>query len=235
MAVPTITVNGRLGRDPQSGTSQSGRTYVRVFVISSSRRLNRQTNQWEDGDSFAIGGVAFDDPQRGTTFATNIAQSLHKGDAVIMTGRIRENRNPNAPEGTPPSVEMMIDDIAPSLRYATAQVIRNQRGDGQGGGYQGGYNGGQGGSGYNGGNSGYQGGNGYNGGYSGGANYQSAPAAPAQRPAAAAPAPSQPQQSAESVWGDSANSGGFGAYGSSFGGDSENSDFGGGSSDDPAF
>ena len=230
MAVPTITVNGRLGTDPVLATSASGRTYVRVFVISSSRRLNRQTNQWEDGDRFAIGGVAFDDPQRGGTFASNIAQSLHKGDAVIMTGRIRDHENPNAPQGSPRQVELMIDDIAPSLRYATAQVVRNPRGDGQGfGNGQGGYNGGNSG-GYQGGYSGGQG----NGGYSGGANRQ---AAPAQAPAQQAPARQQPaapaQTPAESVWGDSPAPGGFGDYGSNadFGG---SSDFGG-DSDDPAF
>lgn len=224
MAVPTITVNGRLGTDPVLATSASGRTYVRVFVISSSRRLNRQTNQWEDGDRFAIGGVAFDDPQRGNTFATNIGQSLHKGDAVIMTGRIRDHENPNAPQGSPRQVELMIDDIAPSLRYATAQVVRNPRSGGQGG--------------YNGGNSGgYQGGySGGQGGYNGGVNYQPAPVqqqAPAQQ-APAAPAQQQPAAAPEAVWGDSSTSGGFGAYGSSadFGG---SSDFGGDDGDDPAF
>lgn len=126
MSVPTITVHGRLGRDPQLRTSKSGRTYVDVFVIASARRFNKQSNQWEDGDRFAIGAVAFDDPQHNNTFATNIARSVHKGDAVIVTGRLRQNPNPNAPQGTPIPLQMLLDDIAPSLRRATATVVRDQ-------------------------------------------------------------------------------------------------------------
>lgn len=177
MAVPTITIIGNLGTDPELRTGASGNAYVRVFVIASSRQRNRQTGEWEDGDHVAIGGVAFGD------LAQHISQSLSKGMRVIVQGRLRESRpNPTQPDARG-SIELLIDDMGPALSNATAQVTKvtggfagnpNNRGgfagapsnDGFGGGYQGGAAA-----------------------YTGGAGYQqpaqpSAPAAPMAAPAA---------------------------------------------------
>lgn len=158
MAVPTITVVGNLGTDPELRTSASGNAWVRIFVIASSRQRNRQTNEWEDGDHMAVGGVAFGE------LAQHISQSLAKGMRVIVQGRLREGRpNPNQPDARG-AMELLIDEIGPALSNATAQVTKVAP--------QGGFAGNRG---------GFAGNAGSNGGYQGGAGY--AAAAPAAAPA----------------------------------------------------
>ena len=220
MPVPQITLIGRLGTDPQLRTSANGNPYVRLFVIASTSTRNRETGAWEDGDQAALPCFAFGD------MATNISQSLGKGMEIIAQGRLREGRpNPNQPESRG-SLELLIDNIGPSLRRATAQVSR-QSSSGNGG-----FSGNNGG--FGGGNGGYQGGAGYSGGagYQGNGGYQGGASAPMNAaPAQAAPAQAAP---ASDPWGSSDNSGSsFGSFGASqsFGGSSEF----GGDSDEPEF
>lgn len=122
MSVPAITVIGNLGTDPELRRSANGNDWVRLFIIASSRQRNRQTNEWEDGDHMAIGGVAFGD------LARHIGQSLSKGMRVIVQGRLREGRpNPNQPDARG-AMELLIDDIGPALSNATAHVTKQTSG-----------------------------------------------------------------------------------------------------------
>lgn len=212
MAVPTVTIIGNLGTDPELRTSANGTAYVRVFIIASSRQRNRQTGEWEDGDHMAIGGVAFGD------LAQHISQSLAKGMRVIVQGRMREGRPmPNQPDARG-AMELLIDDMGPALSNATAQVTKVTGGF-AGGSRNGGFSGGNAGFGANngfGGNGGYSGGVGYSGGagYTGGAS-------------AASAAPAAPAGQGVDPWSSSESAGSsFGSFGASeFGGSSEEPEF----------
>jgi single-strand DNA-binding protein len=218
-----ITVVGNLTRDPELRTIGSGSTVVNFTIAASTRQYNRNTNQWEDGDTLFMNCSAWDSAR--TTLASNIASSLSKGTRVIAQGRLTQ-RSYQAQDGTQRTVvELRVDEIGPSLSRATAQVTR-QASSGQGG-FQGrsngGYQGGQSnaGSGYGGGNQGGQPNGGYQpnqGGYQGGAGYSQQPA------------PSNSAAPAADPWGNagSSDSGSFGTFGSS-------SDFGGGDDSDPEF
>lgn len=214
MAVPTITIVGNLGMDPELRTSANGTVYARVFVIASSRKRDNQTGEWKDGDTLAIGGVVFGN------MAQNVASSLAKGMRVIVQGRLRNsNKAPQDQSGSRGPADLLIEEIGPALSNATAQVTRQSSGSGFSGGNRGGFAGNSGNAGNGGfaGNGGYQGGAGYSGGYTGGASV-----APAAQQAPAAPAADPWGTSSSSQSGSS-----FGSFGSSddFGGDSEEPEF----------
>ncbi|NEG70270.1 single-stranded DNA-binding protein [Bifidobacterium choloepi] len=167
-----ITVVGNLTADPELRTTGSGSTLASFTIASTPRSFNRNTNQWEDGQALFLRCTAWRD------LAEHCAKSLSKGMRVIAQGRLQQ-RSYQAQDGSNRSViEMQIDEIGPSLRYATADVHRQSSSGGfQGrnsGGFQGGNagNGGYSGGGYagNSGNGGYSGGSSYSGGsnYSGG-------------------------------------------------------------------
>lgn len=219
-----ITVVGNLTRDPELRTIANGSTVVNFTIASSTRTFNRNTNQWDDGDTLFMNCSAWDGR---TSLASNIASSLSKGMRVIAQGRLTQ-RSYQAQDGTQRTVvELRVEEIGPALSRATAQVVRqssssNGSFNGNRGGFGGNNGGYQGGAGYSGG-AGYQG----NGGYQGGASSVPANAAPVQ----AAPAQAAP---ATDPWSSTDNSGSsFGSFGASqsFGGSSE---FGGGG-DEPEF
>lgn len=200
-----ITVVGNLTRDPELRTIGSGSTVVNFTIAASTRQYNRNTNQWEDGDTLFMNCSAWDG--RTSSLASNIANSLSKGMRVIAQGRLTQ-RSYQAQDGTQRTVvELRVDEIGPSLTRATAQVTRQT----SQGGFQGGQQPGQ----------GYGNQGGYQGGYQGGAGYsqQSAPSNPA---AQSAPA-TDPWSNAGS-----SDSGSFSTFGAS-------SDFGGGDDSDPEF
>lgn len=121
-----ITIIGNLTREPELRSTSNGENVANFTIASSDRRFNRQTNQWEDGDTLFMncsvwGGMA-----------QHVAQSLHKGMGVIAQGRLKQ-RSYQANDGTQRTVvELRVDEIGPSLRNATAQVQRIQRGGYQG-------------------------------------------------------------------------------------------------------
>ena len=129
MAGETIlTIVGNLTADPELRTTGTG-TQVCGFTIASTPRVwNRQANQYEDGQSLFMRCSAWRD------LAWHCAQSLSKGMRVIATGRLSQ-RSYQAQDGTNRTVvEMTVDEIGPSLRYATAQVTKQGGHDGcQGG------------------------------------------------------------------------------------------------------
>ena len=207
-----ITVVGNLTADPELRTTGSGANVASFTIASTPRNYNRQTGQFEDGQALFMRCSAWRD------LADHCAQSLSKGMRVIAQGRLQQ-RSYQAQDGsTRTVVEMQVDEIGPSLRYATAQVTRTSGGQGGFAGRNGGFAGGQGGNGF--GNAGYSGGAGYQGGYQGGAGY--AGGAPAMQQA-----PVQQQAPAVDPWStpDTGNDG-F----STFGG---GTDFG--ASDEPEF
>jgi single-strand DNA-binding protein len=135
MADNTVTVVGNLTREPELRYTGSGQAMAKFGIAVNRRWQNRQTNEMEEQTSF-FNVTAWRE------MAENAAESLPKGARVIVTGRL-EQRSWETPEGEKRSVvEITADEIAPSLRWATAKVERTERkgGDNFGGG--GGYGGG---------------------------------------------------------------------------------------------
>ncbi|WP_062317093.1 single-stranded DNA-binding protein [Demequina maris] len=136
-----ITVVGNLTGDPELRFISSGAAVVNFTVASTPRTFDRQSNEWKDGETLFMRCSLWREA------AENVAESLTKGMRVIVTGRL-VSRSWEANGEKRSVMEMQVDEVGPSLRYATAKVTRTQRG-GQGGGFSGG-----GGGGFGGGNSG---------------------------------------------------------------------------------
>ena len=123
MADNTITVVGNVTRDPELKFLNSGQAALRMSVAVSRRWQNRQTQEWEEKTSF------FDVSAYGP-MAENSASSLAKGSRVVVTGRM-EQRSWETESGEKRSAfEIVADEIAPSLRWATAVVTRTPRAEG---------------------------------------------------------------------------------------------------------
>jgi len=139
--VATITLVGNLAADPELKFGPSGKAICRFRVIATRRRLNRDTQQWEDAGQIAPWCVAWE------SLAENISETLTKGMRVVVTGTLEERRYEDKQGQTRFALELSVDDIGPSLRNATAKVTKSQRGGGgfSAGGGQGNY-GGQGGN-----------------------------------------------------------------------------------------
>jgi single-strand DNA-binding protein len=138
----TVTLVGNVTRDPELRYTPSGQA-VATFGLAVNRRWqNRQTQDWEEQ-------VSFFDIKCWAQMAENVGESVQKGTRVLVTGRL-EQRSWETDNGDKRSkVEVVADEIAPSLRWATAEVTKNERseGSGSGGGYGGRSSGGGGGGG----------------------------------------------------------------------------------------
>jgi single-strand DNA-binding protein len=174
-----ITIIGNLTNDPELRFTPSGAAVANFTVASTPRTFDRQSNEWKDGETLFMRCSVWREA------AENVAESLTRGSRVIVTGRLK-SRTYDTREGEKRTVvELEVDELGPSLRYATAKINKTQRaggGGGGGGGNFGGNGGGGGGGGFSGGGGGSNGG----GGYSGGGGGQSAP--PAADPWATGPA-----------------------------------------------
>ncbi|ALV41528.1 single-stranded DNA-binding protein [Arthrobacter sp. Hiyo4] len=161
----TITVIGNLTSDPELRFTPSGSAVANFTIASTPRTFDRQSNEWKDGETLFLRAAVWREA------AENVAESLTKGMRVIVSGRLK-SRSYETKEGEKRTViELEVDEIGPSLRYANAKVNRTQRSGGQGG--QGGFGGGNSGGGFGGGNTGgNQGGN--SGGSFGGGNQPAA-------------------------------------------------------------
>ena len=127
-----ITIIGNLTKDPELKKTGNGNTVANFAIASNTRQFNRNTNQWEDGDTLFLNCSAWD--SQTTTLASNIAASLHKGMTVIAQGRLMQ-RSYQAQDGSQRTVmELRVDEIGPSLRRATVQV--NRQNNQQQGGFQ---------------------------------------------------------------------------------------------------
>lgn len=133
-----ITVVGNLTADPELRFTPSGAAVASFTVASTPRTFDRQANEWKDGETLFLRCSVWRDA------AENVAESLTKGTRVIVQGRLVQ-RSFETREGEKRTVvEMQVDEVGPSLRYATAKVTRQSRGGGGFGGAQGGYGGAQG-------------------------------------------------------------------------------------------
>lgn len=133
-----ITIVGNVTGDPELRFTPSGAAVANFTVASTPRAFDRQSNEWKDGETLFMRCSVWRDA------AENVAESLQRGTRVIVTGRLK-SRSYETKEGEKRTViEMEVDEVGPSLRYATAKVARTQRGQGSGGGFggQGGQQGG---------------------------------------------------------------------------------------------
>ncbi|HXY93139.1 MAG TPA: single-stranded DNA-binding protein [Acidimicrobiia bacterium] len=120
MADSTVTIVGNLTRDPEIRYTPSGAAKASFGVAVSRRWQNRQSQEWEEQTSF-FNVVCWRD------MAENVSESLGKGSRVIVTGRL-EQRSWETENGDKRSVvEIVADEVGPSLRWATAQTTRNER------------------------------------------------------------------------------------------------------------
>lgn len=127
MADNTVTIVGNVTRDPEIRYTAGGQANANFGVAVNRRWMNRQTNEWEERTSF-FNVVAWRE------MAENIAESIGKGTRVVVTGRL-EQRSWETENGEKRSVvEIVADEVAPSLRFATAAITRNERRDSFGGG-----------------------------------------------------------------------------------------------------
>jgi len=117
-----ITVVGNLTADPELRFTPSGAAVASFTVASTPRNFDRQTNEWKDGDALFLRCSIW------RQAAENVAESLQRGMRVVVTGRLKQ-RSFETREGEKRTVvELDVDEVGPSLRYATAKVNRTQRG-----------------------------------------------------------------------------------------------------------
>jgi single-strand DNA-binding protein len=127
-----ITVVGNLTGDPELRYTQNGLAVANFTIASTPRNFDRAANDWKDGDALFLRASVWRE------FAEHVAGSLTKGSRVIATGRLKQ-RSYETKEGEKrTSIELEVDEIGPSLRYATAQVTRAASSREGGGGARGG-------------------------------------------------------------------------------------------------
>ncbi|MGH3563516.1 MAG: single-stranded DNA-binding protein [Mycobacterium sp.] len=123
----TLTVVGNLTADPELRFTPSGAAVANFTVASTPRIYDRQSGEWRDGDALFLRCSVWRE------YAENVAESLTRGARVIVTGRLKQ-RSFETREGEKRTVyEIEVDEIGPSLRYATAKVNKMSRGGGGGG------------------------------------------------------------------------------------------------------
>jgi single-strand DNA-binding protein len=128
----TITVVGNLTADPELRFTPSGAAVANFTVASTPRIYDRQSGEWKDGEALFLRCNIWREA------AENVAESLTRGARVIVTGRLKQ-RSFETREGEKRTVvEVEVDEIGPSLRYATAKVNKASRSGGGGGGFGGG-------------------------------------------------------------------------------------------------
>jgi single-strand DNA-binding protein len=178
-----ITIIGNLTNDPELRFTPSGAAVANFTVASTPRTFDRNSNEWKDGETLFMRCSVWREA------AENVAESLTRGARVIVSGRLR-SRTYDTKEGEKRTVvELEVDEVGPSLRYATTKVSKTSRGGGSGGG----------GGGF-GGNGGGGGGGGFGGG--GGGGYGAA----------------QPQGRTEDPWATGPSGGGGGGGGNAYAG-----------------
>lgn len=125
----TITVVGNLTADPELRFTPSGAAVANFTVASTPRIYDRQSGEWKDGEALFLRCNIWREA------AENVAESLTRGARVILSGRLKQ-RSFETREGEKRTVvEVEVDEIGPSLRYATAKVNKASRSGGGGGGF----------------------------------------------------------------------------------------------------
>ncbi len=120
----TITVIGNLTSDPELRFTPSGSAVANFTLASTPRSFDKQSNEWKDGETLFLRASVWREA------AENVAESLTKGMRVIVEGRLK-SRSYETKEGEKRTViELEVDEIGPSLKYANAKVNRTQRSNG---------------------------------------------------------------------------------------------------------
>jgi len=128
----TITVIGNLTADPELRFTPSGAAVASFTVASTPRTFDKNSGEWKDGEALFLRCSIW------RQAAENVAESLTRGARVIVSGRLKQ-RSFETREGEKRTViELDVDEVGPSLKYATAKVNKVSRGTGGGGGYGGG-------------------------------------------------------------------------------------------------
>jgi single-strand DNA-binding protein len=124
-----ITLIGNLTNDPELRFTPSGAAVAKFTVASTPRYMDRQTNEWKDGDTLFL------QCQIWRQAAENVAETLTRGMRVIVSGRLKQ-RSYETKEGEKRTVfEVEVDEVGPSLRNATAKVTKTTRQGGNSGGF----------------------------------------------------------------------------------------------------
>lgn len=119
-----ITVVGNLVADPELRWTPNGAAVANFTIASTPRTFNRQTQQWEDGEPLFLRSSIWKEA------AENVAATLTKGMRVIAQGRLKQRSYEDREGNKRTSYELDVDEIGPSLQWATAQVTRASRGGG---------------------------------------------------------------------------------------------------------
>ncbi|RJO69803.1 single-stranded DNA-binding protein [Nocardia panacis] len=123
-----ITVIGNLTADPELRFTPAGAAVANFTVASTPRVFDRNTQEWKDGDPLFLRCNLWREA------AENVAESLTRGSRIIVTGALKQ-RSYETREGEKRTVvELEVDEIGPSLKYAVAKVTKTTRGDGRSGG-----------------------------------------------------------------------------------------------------
>lgn len=121
-----ITLTGNLTRDPEVSFTPAGVCFARFSIAVTPRKFDQQSNQWTDGET------TFWDTTAWRAMAEHVGESLRKGDRVIAVGTVRTHRWQDKDTNEPRSrVVLDLDDIGPSLTWATAKVEKAERGNGR--------------------------------------------------------------------------------------------------------
>ncbi|HWV48089.1 MAG TPA: single-stranded DNA-binding protein [Microbacterium sp.] len=123
-----ITVVGNLTADPELRYTQNGLPVANFTIASTPRNFDRAANEWKDGEALFLRASVWRE------FAEHVAGSLTKGMRVIAQGRLRQRSYQDREGNNRTAIELEVDEIGPSLRYATAQVTRAASGGGAGAG-----------------------------------------------------------------------------------------------------
>jgi len=128
-----ITVIGNLTNDPELRFTPSGSAVANFTIASTPRTFDKNSNAWVDGETLFLRASVWREA------AENVAESLTKGMRVIASGRLKQRSYDDAKSGEKRTViELEVDEIGPSLKYANAKVNRTQRSGNGGGGNSGG-------------------------------------------------------------------------------------------------
>ncbi|BCP41487.1 single-stranded DNA-binding protein [Mycobacterium intracellulare] len=119
MPETTMTIVGNLTADPELRFTQSGAAVANFTIASTPRIYDRQSGEWKDGDALFLRCNIWKDA------AENIAESLERGQRVIASGRLKQRSFETRDGEKRTVVELEVDEIGPSLRYATARVTKN--------------------------------------------------------------------------------------------------------------
>jgi single-strand DNA-binding protein len=119
-----ITVVGNLTADPELRYTQNGLAVANFTIASTPRNFDRQKNEYVDGEALFLRASVWKE------FAENVAGSLTKGMRVVATGRLKQRSYQDREGNNRTAIELEVDEIGPSLRYATAQVTRAAGGGG---------------------------------------------------------------------------------------------------------